>query len=338
MAAQQTITWYTAAAVFGAASFGDALLQGASFEQALRSGFLSGISAAAFSGIGNVLGTHFGGGFAAGLSRSGFALKVALHGTVGGITNVLRGGNFGHGFASAGFTALGTSFNNSQHIGRLGFSPLRVVIGAAIGGTASRITGAKFANGAITGAFSQALNQESNEIEFKDRLYKAYETALAASVEAEGRIRSAIEGASEGESVPLTLADLNAIRLPELLLLQINNPYADLNLAQFYDRMRWADGWLVETGFGAVQFELRGEGGQSLGQFAGSDINYYYLGFAVASTDRRLWIMTRAIEVWNRRQIRFEGAEPEHNLRQIEVGNDWMHDGHRFYLENRIKR
>ena len=175
VAAQQTITWYTAAAVFGAASFGDALLQGASFEQALRSGFLSGISAAAFSGIGNVLGTHFGGGFAAGLSRSGFALKVALHGTVGGITNVLRGGKFGHGFASAGFTALGTSFNNSQHIGRLGFSPLRVAIGAAIGGTASRITGGKFANGAITGAFSQALNNERLEELRKSILDKIHE-------------------------------------------------------------------------------------------------------------------------------------------------------------------
>ncbi|MCY4344930.1 MAG: polymorphic toxin type 44 domain-containing protein, partial [Gammaproteobacteria bacterium] len=38
-----------------------------------------------------------------------------------------------------------------------------VAVGAAIGGTASRITGGKFANGALTGAFSQALNNERAE-------------------------------------------------------------------------------------------------------------------------------------------------------------------------------
>ena len=67
------------------------------------------------SGIGSGLGDHFSGGFAAGLSPVGFGLKVALHGTVGGIASVLGGGRFGHGF-----TALGTSFNNSRHIGDSG--------------------------------------------------------------------------------------------------------------------------------------------------------------------------------------------------------------------------
>ena len=163
VAAQQSITWYAAAALFGAAGFGDALLQGASFGQALQAGFFSGVSAAAFSGIGSTLTKSFGGTFAAGLNAQGFALKVLFHGTVGGITSVLQGGRFGHGFASAGVAALGSAFNNSQYIGRAGFSPLRVAIGAAIGGTASRITGGKFANGAITGAFSQAFNNEQAE-------------------------------------------------------------------------------------------------------------------------------------------------------------------------------
>ena len=153
-----------------AAGFGDALIQGASFGQALRAGFLSGVSAAAFSGIGSGLGDRFSGGFAAGLSPVGFGLKVALHGTVGGITSVLGGGRFGHGFAAAGFTALGTSFNNSRHVGGLGFSPLRVALGAAIGGTASRITGGKFANGAVTGAFSQAFNNELSEVGLEQRI------------------------------------------------------------------------------------------------------------------------------------------------------------------------
>ncbi|MCZ0942207.1 MAG: RHS repeat-associated core domain-containing protein [Gammaproteobacteria bacterium] len=150
-------------ATLAAAGFGDALLHGASFQQALQAGFISGVTAGAFHGAGGLLGTHFGGTFAAGLSANGFALKVLVHGAVGGITSALGGGRFGHGFASGGFTALGSGLNNSRFVGGLGFSPLRVAIGAAIGGTASRITGGKFANGAITGAFSQALNQERQE-------------------------------------------------------------------------------------------------------------------------------------------------------------------------------
>ena len=156
-------------ATLAAAGFGDALLQGASFLQALKSGMLSGVSAAAFSGVGSYLGNNYSGSFAAGLNKAGFALKVALHGTVGGITSVLGGGKFGNGFAAAGFTALGTSVNNSQFVWRPGFSPLRVAIGAAIGGTASRITGGKFANGAVTGAFSQALNNEQSEMSMADQ-------------------------------------------------------------------------------------------------------------------------------------------------------------------------
>ena len=71
---------------------------------------------------------------------------------------------------TAGFTALGTSFNNSRHVGGAGFSPLRVALGAAIGGTASRITGGKFANGAVTGAFSQAFNNEVSEVGLEKRI------------------------------------------------------------------------------------------------------------------------------------------------------------------------
>ena len=129
-----------------------ALAQGATFERALLSGMMSGVSGAAFSGIGSHLATHFGGGFAAGLSAGGFALKVALHGTVGGIAGALQGGRFGHGFAAAGLTALGSGFNNSRFVGGPGFSPARVAIAAA---------GGKFANGAVTGAFATIVGSAS---------------------------------------------------------------------------------------------------------------------------------------------------------------------------------
>ncbi|MCY4344933.1 MAG: polymorphic toxin type 44 domain-containing protein [Gammaproteobacteria bacterium] len=153
----------TIVSTLAAAGFGDALLHGASFQQALLAGFASGVSAGAFSGIGTALQGQFGGTFAAGLSPAGFGLKALAHGTAGGIASALGGGRFGHGFASGGLAALGSGLNNSRFVGRPGFSPLRVAVGAAIGGTASRITGGKFANGALTGAFSQALNNERAE-------------------------------------------------------------------------------------------------------------------------------------------------------------------------------
>ena len=42
------------------------------------------------------------------------------------------------------------------------FSPKRIVAAAVIGGTSSSITGGKFSNGAVTGAFSRAFNDENH--------------------------------------------------------------------------------------------------------------------------------------------------------------------------------
>ena len=87
-----------------------------------------------------------------------------MHGTIGGITSVLQGGKFGHGFASAGLTAAASTFNNSNYIHKNsnGFSWRRVAIGAAIGGTASKLSGGKFANGAATAAFASLISSAAN--------------------------------------------------------------------------------------------------------------------------------------------------------------------------------
>ena len=154
LAAKQGLTVVTMA-VIGAAGFADAMLQGASFEQALQSGFLSGISAAAFSGIGNVVGTHFGGTFAAGLSPTGFGLSVALHGTLGGITSTLQGGKFGHGFVSGAAAQV-----VAGPINALPWENQRVIASAMVGGTISTATGGKFASGATTAAFSRAISEQ----------------------------------------------------------------------------------------------------------------------------------------------------------------------------------
>ena len=161
VATKTIVDIYAIMAVFAIAGTLDALIAGADLSDAFLSGIISGVSAGAFAKIGSVLGGKmFKGSFAAGLNELGFAVKVFSHGMIGGITSVLQGGKFGHGFASAFVTAAATSFNNAQFIGEEKFSWKRVAIGATIGGTASKISGGKFANGAITGAFSQALNNE----------------------------------------------------------------------------------------------------------------------------------------------------------------------------------
>ncbi len=150
-ASVEGIKLYAVAAIFAVAGTLDALIAGADLSDAFLTGIISGLSAGAFAKLGTVLAGKL------------FAVKVFAHGMVGGITSVLQGGKFGHGFASAAFTAGATSFNNSAHIGGEGFSWKRVAVGAAIGGSASKISGGKFANGALTGAFSQALNHERHE-------------------------------------------------------------------------------------------------------------------------------------------------------------------------------
>ena len=74
---------------------------------------------------------------------------------------MLQDGKFGHGFASAGVTqAFAGSIDGIDDGQR--FSPKRILAAAVLGGTTSSITGGKFANGAVTGAFSRAFNDENH--------------------------------------------------------------------------------------------------------------------------------------------------------------------------------
>ena len=87
------------------------------------------------------------------------AAKSVAHGLAGGISSVLNGGKFGHGFLSAGVTQ-GLSGTISRIDQGMRQSFRRVVASSIVGGTISALTGGKFANGTITGAFSRAFNDE----------------------------------------------------------------------------------------------------------------------------------------------------------------------------------
>jgi hypothetical protein len=107
----------------------------------------------------------FSAGLFYGIGSSGFlntntALKTAAHGLAGGTLNVLQGGKFGHGFASAFVTQAAGGQIDRIDSGNVRFSPARVVAAATLGGTVSAATGGKFSNGAISAAFSRAFNHE----------------------------------------------------------------------------------------------------------------------------------------------------------------------------------
>lgn len=189
--------WYMAAAAGAISGAAGAAANGGNI---LRGALTGAVSGAAFYGIGTYVGANYSGDFAAGLSGTGFATKVAMHSMAGGVMSVLQGGKFGHGFAAAGATAGFSSVNNSQHIGRAGFSTGRVMLAAAVGGTVSRATGGKFANGAMTGAFSQAFNNEVGEARAQKDVEKYFKHSTEhsptkfTSSEMPGEVRDALAG------------------------------------------------------------------------------------------------------------------------------------------------
>lgn len=90
---------------------------------------------------------------------------MLAHGIAGGVLNELQGGKFGHGFISAGLTKFASSRWISQIEGGNWYHVLgRTAIAAAVGGTVSKITGGKFANGAQTAAYAHLFNEESRVI------------------------------------------------------------------------------------------------------------------------------------------------------------------------------
>ena len=176
----------TAVVVTGIAAALEAAYAGASLGDALKAGVIAGLSAYAFSQIGQ----HFSDAAATnGLTLSDEAIlkliefggneltagqivqQIALHGLVGGVSAELQGGKFGHGFFSAGFTKGvmgGANFNYDNRSAGAIFG--RTLTAAIVGGTVSEATGGKFRNGAQTAAIAHLFNQEASiQIENDER-------------------------------------------------------------------------------------------------------------------------------------------------------------------------
>lgn len=83
---------------------------------------------------------------------------VLAHGIVSGAFRDMNGGKFGHGFASAATTAIA-----SGALSDIDNDSAQFALATISGGTVERLTGGKFANGAISSAFVWAFNQTATE-------------------------------------------------------------------------------------------------------------------------------------------------------------------------------
>ncbi|MBU2391943.1 MAG: DUF637 domain-containing protein [Gammaproteobacteria bacterium] len=136
--------------MWNAAMYG--FMAGGVASGSLKGALVGALSGAAFQQIGASFDAK------SGFWEAGGVGHVGAHATTGGISSVLQGGKFGHGFVSAGFTKA-ININNLVGTQQGGlWDQVRISAAAVVGGTISKITGGKFANGAITAGFAQAFN------------------------------------------------------------------------------------------------------------------------------------------------------------------------------------
>jgi RHS repeat-associated protein len=153
----------TGAGLFGLGEFATVFIGGA-LTGAISTGSLEGavwgaFSALSFYAIGNAIGNAYGknGSFlGTDYTPGAFAAKTLSHGVAGGMLTEVRGGKFGHGFSSSFVTAAASPFIS----GKTGLNDYaQTAVATIVGGTASSLSGGKFANGAITAAMAYSYNQ-----------------------------------------------------------------------------------------------------------------------------------------------------------------------------------
>ena len=130
-------------------------------NSAVAAGALTGAVLGAVGGFvatGTLRGTLTGaisGAALGAIGKAGFSQfdTAVASGAAGGIFSDLQGGQFGHGFISAGLSSgIGGDFSDNV--------ALQVLTSAVVGGTVSALSGGKFGNGAGSAAFAAALRAD----------------------------------------------------------------------------------------------------------------------------------------------------------------------------------
>lgn len=147
--------WAIAAgAGFGfGSSFAGSLLNGGSIGDAFKAGVIGGIVGGISAGVAGKIGDFAeANGWFAGTGQS------LAHGALQGGLTEATGGEFRHGFY-AGFASSALAGASSLAPGG---TTGQTVAAAVVGGTASAIGGGKFANGAVSGAFTYMFNHAAH--------------------------------------------------------------------------------------------------------------------------------------------------------------------------------
>ena len=154
----------------------------------------------------NAVGATFGDGIKAGSAKH--LQKILAHGVVGGMASRATGGKFSDGFRSAAaakafapmIDGIGGEYGSDQWA-QSGARAQRIAMAAIVGGTTAAMTGGKFANGAVTAAFSRAFNDEATAAKHRTA---GQRIADAAASEEDSTDWSALkEKIPEGGSVPI---------------------------------------------------------------------------------------------------------------------------------------
>jgi hypothetical protein len=135
---------------------------GAIVGGAINGGFVGAasalIGAGLFTGVGNIVGGWTGVWGAIGASF--------VHGLAGGFLSHMMGGSFRDGFIGAFVSRAGASavdnFFGEAGTGDGGDVVARTVASAVVGGTASKVGGGRFYNGALSAAFGRLFNEEQD--------------------------------------------------------------------------------------------------------------------------------------------------------------------------------
>lgn len=181
--------------------FGSEFLAGA-----VTAGISGGVSNVVLTGKPKAFLSGFGQGFATfgvghgifakvntSFGSAGYFGKAVAHGVVGGAFAEIRGGSFRSGFLAAGFSAAAAPLAPSNIWAGAAFS-------AAVGGAGSILGGGKFADGAVTGAFTYLFNEIALRKNLADALGEQFgrKYSLGEAVKLGGIYRASYSSSSGG--------------------------------------------------------------------------------------------------------------------------------------------
>ena len=147
-----------------AGGFSGTLLNGGDLGQAFKAGVVGGVVGGA-SGF-----LAFAAGSITGNSINAILERMGRHAFVNAWMSGIQGQNMLSGALTGGASSLGGAGLTSLKIENVG---LLSAANAVIGGTVSVIGGGKFANGAVTGAFTMLFNELAHKARYSSAKFKA---------------------------------------------------------------------------------------------------------------------------------------------------------------------